>query len=196
MADQTWPFGKQQTAGDAWSWTIDLTPNYAAGAYTLKIFLRAVNAVSGTVKLDLPATAQGSLFAIAAAGSDTSPLAPGDWSWQVCVYDANNNRTELDRGTLAILGDISAAAGVFDGRTFAKQMLDGIRANLKGIAGRVEQEYQIGGRHLKLMTRTELLKFEGEFAARVRREAIENGELGPQTNNVHFRFGPTSGSVR
>lgn len=193
MADLTWPFGKSLTAGDAWIWTIDLTPDYSADDYTLKIFLRGNQAGAS---LDITATASGTSFAVSVPAATTSPLPAGTYEWQVVVYDASNNPLELGRGSLDILASLSAQTAPVDDRSQNKRILDAIRANIEGRASRVEQEYQVGGRHLRLMSIDDLLNLEGVFAARVRREAIESGQAGPQSNNVHFRFYPTTGGAR
>ena len=183
------PFaGKDLVAGDTWNWTIQLD-DYSPAQYTLKYFFR------GPSSLDLLATpsADGSEFTVIAAGAQTSPLASGTYAFQMCVFDASGNRTELDRGNVRIWADISTQAAGIEERSWAKQMLDAIRATLLGTATRQEQEYQIMGRSLRLASRTELLKLEGEFAARYRREQIECGALPPQTNTVQVAFGdPTN----
>jgi hypothetical protein len=187
MTDQ--PFaGKQLVAGDTWNWTIELD-DYSPAQYTLKYSFRGPSALD----LTAVAAANGSAFNVIATGAQTSPLLAGTYAFQMSVFDASNNRTELDRGNVEMLADIAAAVAGAEERSWVKQMLDAIQGTLLGTASRQEQEYQVNGRSLRLSSRTELLKIESEFEGRYRKEQIACGALPPQTNQVHACFGdPTN----
>ena len=178
------PFGKQLIAGDTWSWTITLPDWTPAGGYTLKYFFR------GPGKLDILATASAdnASFVAAATPTQTEGLPAGTYEWQLCVFDASNNRQELARGEVEVLPDIASQTQPNDNRSWVKKTLDAIRANLQGRASRVEQEYMVAGRQARLLTMKELLDAEGEFAARYRKEQIDSGQLKPSTNQVRVRF--------
>lgn len=182
------PFGPQLIAGDSWSWTLDLS-DYDPVTYTLKYFFR------GPGTLDLVATASGNSFKVTAAGTDTSALPPGIYAWSMCVFDASNNRTELDRGQVEVLLDIAGETAGLENRGWVKISLDNVRAVLQGRAGRVEKQYMINGRELQLLSPQELVNLEGYLSSRYRREQIESGELPPASNQVKVSFGDASNPV-
>lgn len=192
MADQyAQPFGKTLVAGDAWSWTIGLS-NYSPALYTLKYFFR------GPSKLDLTATlaADGVSFAVAAMPAQTEAMQAGAYGWQMCVFEiATGNRTELARGQVEVLADIASQDQGYESRSWVKISLDAVRAVLQNRAGRVEQEYTINGRQLRLMSPKDLLDLEGTFAARYRRELIQSGQLPASTNQVQGSFGDPTNPV-
>lgn len=184
------PFGIQLVAGDTWSWKVNLS-DYSPTAYTLKYFLR------GASTLDLTATpsSSGTGFDLTAASAVTSPLAGGPYAWQLCVFDVSNNRTELARGTVDIVADIAVQEAGIDLRSFNRQMLDAIQKVLLGTASRVEAEYQVNGRMLRLYDRETLVKLEGKYAWRVQNELIRNGQLAPSHNQVRQAFGDPTNPV-
>ena len=191
MADQfQQPFASQLVAGDDWSWTVSVQ-NYPPSSYTLKYFLR------GPAKLDLAAVAapNGSDFMVTGASADTSKLQAGVYGWQMCVFDAAGKRTELARGQVEIIADIASQDAGVDDRSWVKVSLDAVRAVIQGRASRVERQYMIAGRELQLLSPEDLLKLEGQLAARYRREQIESGQLPPQTNQVQAAFGDASNPV-
>jgi hypothetical protein len=108
----------------------------------------------------------------------------------VSIADATESY-ELGRGTVEVLADISkATAGSgADFRTQNRRTLDAIRAVLEGKATRVEQEYQVGGRMLKLVPYAELREMEADYTNRVANEEIAAGTRDPNSNMVHVRFG-------
>jgi hypothetical protein len=175
------PFGNELVAGDVWNWTITLC-DYSPTLYTLKYFFR------GPKTLDLVAVASGSGFQVTATAAQTSPLDPGVYFWQMCVFDASNNRTELVRGSVEVLADISAMGEGIEGRSWVKQALDAVRAVIQGRASRVESEYQINGRMLRLMSPQELLDHEGDLTNRYNDELRDSGQRKRKSNQVLVRF--------
>lgn len=191
------PFGKTLNAGDAWSWNVSLA-DFDSSLYTLKISFRG-----GGQKLDITATPNGVGFdyVLYAAPSATKVwTAKSEVSWSAYVTlnadgtDAFGNpghagdKTELARGTVVILPEISAQANDYDGRTWARRSLDAIEAVIEGRASRADLEYQIGSRHLRSMSHAELLAARGEFRAMVNRELTEAGQLSPQHNLLQVAF--------
>lgn len=177
------PFGNELIAGDAWNWTITLC-DYSPTLYTLKYFFR------GAQKLDLAAvaSAEGSSYVITANSAQTSTLDAGTYAWQMCVFDASGNRTELVRGTVEVVADIFAMAEGTDGRSWVKTALDAVQAVLENRASRVESEYQINGRMLRLMDPDKLLDLEARLRNRYDAELRESGQRKRNSNQVLVRF--------
>jgi hypothetical protein len=191
------PFGQKLVAGDTWKWTVTLD-DYPSSQFTLKYFFRGVD------QLDAVATGSGNDYTISipptATGTNpqTGKLNPGQYLWQMCVFDASNNRTELDRGSVEVLADISQAGSdgaSVEGRSFVKQALDNVRQAILNYSGRVEQEYQIGNRIVRCKSLRDLLELEGILQWRYKRELIESGQLPPATNDVRASFGDPGGVV-
>jgi hypothetical protein len=196
MADQyQQPFGKQLIPGDQWLWTVSL-PDYPPSQFTLKYAFRGPK-VNGPGLLDITATTatNGSDFSLTVAPADTEVLDPGFYGWGMLVFDGSNNRTELARGTVELIPDLVAQDGGYDPRTFELRMLGALEALLLNVAARVEDEYQINGRMLRITPRDKLLMMRDDFVSRVRRQQIECGELPPQTNQVQGAFGDASNPV-
>lgn len=183
------PFGDKLNAGDRWKWTVSLA-DYSADLWKLVYSFR------GASSLTLTSTASGSGHLLDALPAATGALDPGSYAWQAAVESRADatERYELARGTIEILGDISrATAG--DGSDFRsenQQVLDKIRANIKGTASREEKQYQIGGRSLEVRSVDELLKLEALYLARVSNEQVAAGQKPAGQNMVHVRFGSAS----
>lgn len=186
MADQyRQPFGKQLIAGDTWVWTVTL-PNYPPSAYALKYALRGPS----TLDIDATAAANGSDFALAVAADDTEKLSPGFYGWGMLVFDVDGNRTELARGVVELIPDLVAQNAGYDPRTFEARMLSALEALLLNVGARVEDEYQINGRMLRVTPRDKLQLMRDDYLSRVRRQQVESGERSPQANQVKVAFGP------
>jgi hypothetical protein len=85
-------------------------------------------------------------------------------------------RTELDRGDVAVIPDISAQTAPYDGRSWPVRMLQAVECVLEGRATRVERQYAIAGRELQLMSKDELMSWRGELKNLVKRELIDSGQ--------------------
>jgi hypothetical protein len=179
------PFGQSLVAGDTWNWTVDLSnetvPYSPSAGYTLKYFFR------GAQSLDLMASASGSAFSVTATPAQTKALPPGIYAWQAAVF-LSGDRTELARGTVEILPDISSQDVGFETRSWVKQSLDAVRAVLQNRAGRIEKEYQIAGRMLMLLTPDELLKLEGDLTERYQKELRDSGQIARNSSRIVARF--------
>jgi hypothetical protein len=179
--------------GDAWNWIVEPDVPVPSGG-ALKYFFRGPKAqtldLNGTINAD-------GTVSFAATGLQTSALV-GSIAWQLCLFDADQKRTELGRGSVDVLPDIasqSANTG-FDGRSWVKRSLDNVTAVLEGRAGRVEESYVIGGRQLKLMSPDELLKLQGDLQTKYEKELASVGQKVPGANQVLVRFGRSGGSGR
>lgn len=177
------PFGQKLTAGMKWSWSVALD-DYSAADYSLAYYFR------GAKTLDVAGVADGTGWTVEAAAVDTAKLTAGMYSWSLVVTSLSDatEKYELARGEVEIVADLSTAAEGYDGRSWVKKMLDAIRANLLGTASRVEQEYSVQGRLLRLASRKELEELEREFAQRYRDELEASGQSSRSSGFAKARF--------
>jgi hypothetical protein len=116
----------QLRAGDTWAWTRSL-PDYPASAWTLTYHFR-----NSTSYFDVVAAADGDDYAVSVATATTSGHAPGWYDWIAFVADADE-RYQVGSGRLEVLQDVAASVP-YDGRSFARRMLDYIEAALENRA--------------------------------------------------------------
>jgi hypothetical protein len=176
------PFGSKLVAGDTWTWSLnDL--GYDLTVYTITYSLRGLGG-----QLDLTQQSDGAGgYKLEGASVDTTALSAGVYAWGLYATKAGK-RTELARGTVEILQDLTTAGNAVDGRSFNKRMLDAIRAVLENRATRVESEYQVGGRMLKLLSMQQLIDAEAYYRQQYRTEQRKAGQISPNANQIRVRF--------
>jgi hypothetical protein len=177
------PFGQKLTAGVEWSWTVCLADYRPAAGWSLKYFLRGNGA-----KLDIVATASGDEFAITVSATDTGKLQAGSYAWQQKVVNGAD-QFEIARGVVEIVADLESATGDYEGRSHVKKMLDAVRAVLESRASRVESEYQVQGRSLRLLSLSELYAAEAYYVSRYNAELVASGQLPARYNQINASFG-------
>ena len=114
-------------AGDTWQWRREDLSDYPASVWTLTYYFR--NAAS---YFNVIAAADGDSFAVSVTAAVTAAYTPGAYDWYALVTDGTE-RYQVDTGRAEISTDISAAAA-YDGRTWARRMLDSVEAALEGRA--------------------------------------------------------------
>lgn len=112
-------------AGDTWAWTRQLS-DYPATAWTLTYYFR-----NAAAKFDVVATASGDDYAVSVAKANSGKT-PGWYDWTAFV-ESDTERHQVDTGRIQILQNVAADA-VYDGRTFARRMLDAIESALESRA--------------------------------------------------------------
>lgn len=159
------PFANQLlVAGDTWEWEISLS-EYPATDFTLKYLFRGAS----DSKLEVVATANGSGFKLKASGVDTKKLQAGTARFQMMV-EKSGDRTTLGVGSVEILPNLADLPAGSELRSWVKVTLDAVRAVLQGRGSRMDAEYQINGRMLRLMDPKELMWWETRLAARYEAE--------------------------
>jgi hypothetical protein len=110
-------------AGDTWAWRREDLSDYPASAgWTLTYYFR-----NATHKFDVAATSDGDAFAVAVAKANTGKT-PGWYDW-LAVVTSTTERFEVATGRTQVLYNLAADA-VYDGRTFARTLLDYVEAAL------------------------------------------------------------------
>lgn len=181
------PFAATLIAGDSWAWRVSLA-DYPSDTYQLKFFFRGIGG-----QLDVVAEPDGSAagdYLATVSSVNSAALQAGTYGWQMCMFlIADGSRTEIARGTVEVVGDIQSQGVGYDGRSWVKQVLDAVRNVIAGRASRVEQEYTIAGRQLRLTSIDDLLKLEGKFAARYSLEQGDSGQTSGESGKVLAVFG-------
>lgn len=110
-------------AGETWTWTRSLS-DYPAGEWAL-----VYTFTSATAALSLTATADGTAHLVRETPLVTADHAPGRYQGFAQVSDGTDTFT-VWTGSLQVLPDLSSADS-YDGRSFARKMLDSIEAILE-----------------------------------------------------------------
>lgn len=159
-------------AGDTWQWRReDLSGDYPASAWTLKYYFRNAAAF-----FDVTATADGAEFAVTVAKATTATYTAGDYDW-VAVVESATERFEIESGRLKVTANYSAAAA-YDGRTFARTVLDAVEAAIlsKATASQLDLvQAALADRSLQSRP-ADLFVLRSKLQAEVKREqAAQNG---------------------
>ena len=128
-------------AGDSWAWRReDLAADWPASTWTFTYRFR--NAAGG---FDLAASADGDAFAVAVSAADSADYTAGWYDWWLfasATIDGTAERYEIGRGRCEVLPDLDTAVGgatptpptAYDGRHWARRLLDYVEATLEGRA--------------------------------------------------------------
>jgi enamine deaminase RidA (YjgF/YER057c/UK114 family) len=186
------------TAGDTVNWTefalTDPQGNAVTSAdYTLTFSIRGPVAL--TPPLDVGGTPNGTGWDFTITTAQTASLnatnKPALWYWQATAV---NGPVQLIMGSgqLGVAPNLAAIAGVLDGRSNAKQILDQIETTIQArLSGNGVQEYTIGGRATKYMNMADLLALRSHYQLIVanerRAERLKNGLGAPDRIGVRFR---------
>lgn len=167
-------------AGLTWAWTRDDLADWPATTWTLTYWCKVLG--TGGQKFSIVASANGTGYSVSVTAATTAGYTAGDYSW-VAVASAGSESYEVDRGTFKLLPKYNADAAL-DDRSHARIMLDAIEALLQNRATKDQQEYTIGTRSLKRMTKDELESWRDKYLAEVfaeeNAERARNGQGGSQ----------------
>lgn len=156
--------------------------DYPASAWTLKYYFR-----NAAAYFDVTATADGDYFAVSVAKATTAGYTAGDYDW-IAVVESATERFQVDEGRFELKPNLSAAAA-FDGRSFARTLLDAVEAALsaKATAGQLDlAKAALADRSMEYST-TALMTLRSQLTSEVRRE--EATQNGIDARRVLVRFG-------
>lgn len=168
--------------GDTWQWRREDLSDYPASAWTLKYYFR-----NAAAYFDVTATADGDYFAVSVAKATTAGYTAGDYDW-IAVVESATERFQVDEGRFELKPNLSAAAA-FDGRSFARTLLDAVEAALsaKATAGQLDlAKAALADRSMEYST-TALMTLRSQLTSEVRRE--EAAQNGIDARRVLVRFG-------
>jgi len=158
------------TAGDRWLWERQDLADYPAGTWTLSYSLAKADR-----QITLTATASGGAHRIDVSAATTAAYPAGRYSWAAYVAYGSDRR-QVASGEIEIRPNLATATSGIDGRSFARQMLDAVEAQILGRATQSQSDmvaYQIAGRNLQ-RDPAALVKLRDAFKAEVRSESISD----------------------
>lgn len=170
-------------AGDTAKWLKTIGDYPATEGWAL-----AYTLINGTAKITFSATASGDDYLVNVPAATTAGWAAGSYSWRAQVTKAGEVFT-VGTGTITVQASFGAAT--LDNRSFARITLANIEDYLKDKSNLAAASYEIAGRKLDRIPRSELLAERDKFKAEVSREdAANNAALGlPDKRRVYVRFG-------
>ena len=110
-------------AGDTWAWRReDLSDYPASSGWSLTYYFR-----NAAQKFDVSASADGDAFAVTVAKANTGKT-PGWYDW-LAVVSSTTERHEIGTGRTKVTPNLATDV-VYDGRSFARTLLDYVEASL------------------------------------------------------------------
>lgn len=165
------------SAGDRWLWERQDLSDYPATEWTLTYSL-----VNTGLRIALTATANGSYHRIDVAAATTAAYPAGRYTWAAYVTSGTDRR-QVGTGEIEIRPNLAGMTSGGDTRSFARQMLDAIEAQMLGRATQFQSDMvsmQIAARGLQRDTGA-LQKLHDTFKAAVASElAADRMESGKQ----------------
>lgn len=169
-------------AGDTWQWTRGDLSDYPSDTWTLTYYFR-----NATSHFNVVATADGSGYAVSVALATTAAIVPGGYDWAAFVTDGTD-RYQVGSGRTEVLPDLAGAVP-YDGRSFARRMLDAIESLLLGRATTDQIDLltsTLGDRSIT-RDREQLQRMREKYKADVSRE--EMAVQGVDARRVLIRYG-------
>ena len=149
-------------AGETVKWRKSL-PNYPPATWTLTYEFRGVGTFTITTTTD------GSYHLANVDEAVSGLYVAGRYTWDSFVSDGSD-RFRVGHGEAIVQADLADAVAGYDGRTFARRMLDAIEATIQGRATKETDEIWIGDRKLKRMKPADLEQWRALYKNEVRKE--------------------------
>lgn len=176
--------------GDRVTWLESSAPDDATA---LKVWLRSTTAGAG---LEINGTAVDDGWEVVINQQATAVMTPGAWELQV-VATVDGAPVTVRRGSLTVRRGLAftGTPGTFDDRSQAEKDLADVDAAIRALSTGA-QEYQIGslgngGRKVRRVDLSELIKWRGQLAAQVaqekRAQALASGTATSRKIRVAFR---------
>jgi hypothetical protein len=182
-------------AGDSWQWSRTFENYPSAEGWVLQYVLNSPSAIFQFPAGSIVADAEGQGFNIAVTPAQTSSVSPAIYD-MYAVLSLQNGGNITDQQTFLLqscrvdLSLLNATLPV-DTRSFVKRTLDMLESAIIGDQSPLVQEYEISGRRLNYMNRTELTKLRDDYAYKYDMERAARGEFVPK-RKVQFVFRPTN----
>ena len=153
------------TAGETVTATL-LFDSYHADSYSCRYEFRAeqVGLYPGNDRFGIDATTSGTSFLLTLPAATSEELPPGDLVFTAYVTKTSDSTKKVaDSGVIRVKPNPAVVS-------YNARMLAAVRAVMEGRANNDQLTTQLGDVQLKYMSPTELERWEGLFAARVRSE--------------------------
>jgi hypothetical protein len=141
-------------AGDSVTWKRTNLSDYPAPTWTLTYEARAP-ITNGSILLTATQDGSTTHFLISANAATTAPYAPGVYAWAAYVTSAGD-RYQVGVGTWEVRPNLAAQPAGYDGRTYARKMLDDIEAAQLLQAGNTLESSTVQQRTMARMSKHDL----------------------------------------
>jgi hypothetical protein len=168
-------------AGDSWQWTRNFEAYPSGQGWALQYVLNSPSAIfqfpAGSITVD----ADSQSFDIAVTPAQTAAVTPGTYDLY-SVLSLTQNGTLTDQQTFLLQScrvdaKLFGASAPIDTRSFVKKTLDMLEAAISGDQSPMVQEYEVSGRRISYMNKTELDKRRDEYAYKYDEERAARGEF-------------------
>lgn len=180
-------------AGDSWQWMRTFGDYPSGEGWTLQYVLNASTARFAFPAGSVTPDADGQGFDILVTPAQTASVVPGTYDlYAVLTLTVAGTVTAQETMLLQSVrvdANIAGANAPIDTRSFVKKTLDILEAAILGDASPLVQEYEIAGRRINYMNRTELMKLRDEYAYKYQQERAARGEFTPK-RKVELVFRP------
>jgi hypothetical protein len=168
-------------AGDTWAWRREDLSDYPASVWTLTYYFR-----NATSHFNITAAADGDTFEVEVAGATTAAYAPGWFNWFAFVTDGTD-RHQVGEGYFEVKPDVANAVP-YDGRTWARRMLDYVEAALESRASSDQLDVIEAALDMRKIKRGEggLLTLRSQLEIEVKRETA--ARTGENKSRILVRF--------
>jgi len=182
-------------AGDSWQWTRNFEAYQSGRGWALQYILNSPTAIFPFPAGSITADADGQAFDVAVTPAQTAAVVPGIYDLYA-VLSLSQSGSVINQQTFLLQScrvdaKLFGAAAPVDTRSFVKKTLDILEAAILGDASPLVQEYEIAGRRINYMNRTELMKLRDEYAYKYDQERAARGEFTPK-RKVQFVFRVTN----
>lgn len=170
--------------GDFLTWTKDLPDFPADASWVLTYTL-----INAAAKITITASASGTLHLVSVLPATTAGYAAGLYTWAARVTKATESYT-VGEGSMLLEPNL-AALTTYDGRSFARTMMEAIEAAMEGRASSLQMKMEINGRSLEYMSATDMIKWYSYYKSIVAQEAakesITRTGIDPRRIGVRFK---------
>jgi hypothetical protein len=156
---------EQITAGTTIKWKRSDLSEYPANVWTLTYVL-----VNASGQFTIEAVPDGDSFSVKVSAAESGGYAPGKYHWKSFVSNTGGERYPVDSGEMEVLPDFAALAAGYDARSMVQKTFDAIEAVINRQATKTQSEYQIGGRMLKRIPLSELMKLRDRYEVLAKQE--------------------------
>ena len=174
-------------AGDSLAWTAKWSQYPSGAGWVLAYVLNSPTQKIAVLPGDISPNADGVSFNIAIPSSETKSWPPGVYQW-IASITLGTVRQTAGLGQLILQADLMDATTPVDTRSPAEINLAAADAAIAARAAGGIESYMISGRETKYMSMADLFRMRSYYAAQVRQERLDRGEL-PPASRVVATFG-------
>jgi hypothetical protein len=155
-------------AGDSVTWKRTDLSDYPSPTWVLTYEARAPVSL-GTIALTAAQDGSTTHFLVTADAATTAVYPAGVYAWAAYVTNGGD-RYQVSTGSWDVQPNLAAQAAGYDGRSFARYMLDEVEAAMKVQAGDTTQSYTIAQRSKAALPKAELQEEWGFWKSKVTAE--------------------------